>query len=101
MKVDLTEGSEMGDRFRALAIAKVLAERARQDEKWGQRNHGDIAWSVILGEEVGEACRAILEEGDVEREVVQIAAVAVAWLEAIYRRQLRTRELQQQGEQHA
>ena len=78
----------------------VDAERARQDAKWGEQNHDDFTWMAILAEEVGEVAKAALHHnGDepgvtaseatlshLREELVQVAAVAVAWLEAIDRR---------------
>lgn len=99
-------------------LKKIEAERARQDEKWGQRDYPDgtgprvvhagflgfmeeqakVArmrcwsnartqdnWRDILLEEVYEA----MAEDDPHRlatELVEVAAVAVAWVEAIERR---------------
>ena len=67
---------------------EVLNERARQDTKWGEQNHNPSWWMLILGEEVGEACRAALEaasyDGDLEpyrAELIQVAAVAIAAIE--------------------
>jgi len=68
-------------------IDLVVAERKRQDRKWGQQNHGPDGWLTILVEEVGEVARAILE-GDAnsyKKEMVQVAAVAVAALESFER----------------
>jgi hypothetical protein len=92
-------------------LAEVAAERERQDSKWGEQNHPDgtggahqrIAaakakrycdayfeqgvgdWRLILTEEVAEA----FAESDPARlrgELIQVAAVAVSWAEAIDRR---------------
>jgi len=91
-------------------LLDVLAERKDQDEKWGEQNHpdgtgtayrvdaqfarracedaaalGQVTWRHILAEEVFEA----LAETDPERlreELIQVAAVAVSWVEAIDRR---------------
>lgn len=92
-------------------LAGVAVERARQDARWGEENHpdhpvtdewaelvamlestaresmkaGPVTWAAILAEEVGEA----LQEDDpakLRAELVQVAAVAVAWVEAIDRR---------------
>ena len=92
----------------------VLEERWRQHKQWGQQDHPDgtdqleqwyregvresykricdqaakedrLTWREILLEEVYEA----LAETDQKRlrtELVQLAAVAVAWVEAIDRR---------------
>ena len=38
---------------------------------------------ACLGEEFGEVCRALLGEGDLRTELVEVAAVAVAWAESL------------------
>jgi NTP pyrophosphatase (non-canonical NTP hydrolase) len=71
------------------ALQDVATERLLQDEKWGdQSGHPDLFWNAILGEEVGEVHRALLKQdgersGDLRHELVQVAAVAVAWVEAL------------------
>ncbi|WP_328647163.1 hypothetical protein OHS58_03895 [Amycolatopsis sp. NBC_00348] len=104
-------------------LAKVAAERARQDALWGEQNHPDgtgpdveltgllrraadaahtarfttemaraegrLTWLHILREEVYEG----FAEHDVAAladELVQVAATAVCWAEAIERRTRRT-----------
>jgi hypothetical protein len=74
-------------------LRDVHFERHRQDEKWGEQNHTDSLWSHILGEEYGEACRAVnevvwggLSTAHLREELIQVAAVAVAWIECIDRR---------------
>lgn len=66
------------------ALAAVMAERNRQDAKWGIQNHAPHIWLVILGEEFGEASKATLEMdwNAYRSEMVQVAAVAVAAIEA-------------------
>lgn len=96
--------------------ADIAAERWRQDEKWGEQNHpdgtgpdaisiqlretframcdlehgsGNGTWMSILREEAYEA----FAESDLEKldaELVQVAAVCVAWIEAIRRRSGKT-----------
>lgn len=69
-------------------FSEILEERGRQDRKWGEQNHQDMRWMTILTEEVGEVAKEILE-GEITKtraELVQVAAVAVAWLECIDRR---------------
>ena len=65
------------------AVKKILAERDRQDDKWGMHNHSPEKWLSILGEEFGEACKAALHGNRKKflREMVQISAVALAALE--------------------
>ena len=94
-----------------LTLNDVLAERDRQDEKWGEQNHpdgtaqpgdfaeaeaqreatnraaaeGTLTWRDILAEEVKEA----FAESDPEllrKELVETISVAFAWIEAIERR---------------
>lgn len=69
------------------AIKLVIQERKRQDEKWGaNRNLDATVWMTILSEEVGESAEAILKRlPSLQKEVVQVAAVALAWLESILR----------------
>ena len=75
--------------WNARAMDAVLAERGRQDAKWGVQDHHPAIWLAILSEEVGEAARAILEGGEtrdgLRDELVQVAAVAVAWIECMDR----------------
>jgi hypothetical protein len=93
----------------------VLDERLRQEAKWGEQNHpdgteasdsrirfaekckqhcheearaGTLTWLDILQEEVAEA-RAESDPSKLRAELVQVAAVAVTWIEAIDRRDLR------------
>jgi NTP pyrophosphatase (non-canonical NTP hydrolase) len=79
---------------RIAALEAVTNERARQDVRWGEQNHDDVWWLAILTEEVGELAQAILHDrfggaaqGQVQAELVQVAAVAVAWLECLARRE--------------
>ena len=83
---------------RSSVYALIDAERARQAAKWGgpgphvwgqgdcsSSDVADIVKVAVLTEEVGEVARAVLEV-DLEhlrRELVQVAAVAVAWLEGM------------------
>lgn len=92
-------------------VGEVVAERERQDAKWGEQNHpdgtgrswhqhmarsarqtceemfaaGQGTWGHILAEEFFEA----LAESDpvkLRAELIQVAAVSVAWVGAIDRR---------------
>jgi len=64
----------------------VLGERIFQVTKWGgHRNMSHFEWLAILVEEVGEIARAMLQnEGTrISHELIQVAAVAMAWVEDI------------------
>jgi hypothetical protein len=91
----------------------ISHERERQDAKWGEQNHpdgtadhadyrrvqaefrraqcelaaasGGLTWRHILDEEVAEAF-AESDPVKLRMELIQIAAVAVAWCQAIDRR---------------
>jgi NTP pyrophosphatase (non-canonical NTP hydrolase) len=79
------------------ALTDVVAERARQDAKWGEQNHDPFAYLAILMEEVGETAKEAVEmkfsgSYDVEKlrtEAVQTAAVAVAFVECMDRAEWR------------
>lgn len=77
-------------------VAMIDAERVRQAEKWGGPHDwgvGDcssddvdaIVKAAVLAEECGEVARAVLDsdEASLTDELVQVAAVAVAWLESL------------------
>ena len=91
-------------------LSEVADERARQGAKWGQQNHpngtglppellaaersrwvceqnfrnGRGTWADILREEFHEAL-AESEPAALRAELIQVAAVAVAWVEKIDR----------------
>jgi hypothetical protein len=85
-------------------LLEVHAERHRQDKKWGVRNYHPLRWLPILGEEYGEACKAInqgctdpiAENVDIGKKIIeyreeciQVAAVAVAMVESLDRNKWR------------
>lgn len=101
-------------------LSEVLAERIRQDQKWGEQNHPDgtgprvpaivgaLCWADEAAERARLACQTAARKGEttwrlvfaeealealaekdpatLRAELVQVAAVAVAWIEAIDRR---------------
>ena len=77
---------------KAIAQQRVLTdiqtERERQDDKWGDQSlQSDAMWNVIATEEVGEVAREIYEHGNnLYGEIIQSAAVYIAWAEALWRR---------------
>ena len=81
---------------RADVFRLIEEERARQAALWNREHewgYGDCSSlnlpnttkATVLGEEVGEVQRAVLDRDrdGLRRELVQVAAVAVAWLESI------------------
>ncbi len=91
---------------------EIAMERSAQDEKWGIQNHpngtsddvrliceaqaakrrcselaarGHLDWKSILSEEVAEAF-ATGNDNDLRTELLQVAAVAIAWIECVERR---------------
>lgn len=69
------------------AVLEILQERDRQDAKWGsQRTLTKEKWMLILMEEVGETTKEILEQNEdlYHKELVQVAAVALAALESFH-----------------
>lgn len=81
------QGDTAEDMFtQTFVLLEILKERERQDEKWGaNRRLSNLKWNAILGEEVGEATAEVNEENNklLELELIQVAAVAIAWLEAL------------------
>ena len=87
-------GSEASER----AVLDVLAERVRQDQKWGIWPNGlgyDLlltAYLTVLMEEVGELSQCALHDRfggpaavSMRKEAVQVAAVALAIVECLDR----------------
>lgn len=93
----------------AEVLAEIAAERERQDAKWGEQNHHDgtgpgyktaadsaraecdqaaalglVTYRHILTEEVQEAF-AETDPARLRAELVQVAAVAVAWIQKLDR----------------
>jgi NTP pyrophosphatase (non-canonical NTP hydrolase) len=70
-------------------LLEVVIERERQDAKWGGvpgfERRDDHTYAAVLGEEFGECCKAWLERDMVglRAELLQTAAVAVAWVEEL------------------
>jgi hypothetical protein len=76
-----------GEMRRDSDVADIRAERAIEDKDACDlaAREGRLTWRHILREEVSEA---FAEDGDALRvELIQSAAVIVAWIEAIDRRQ--------------
>ena len=76
---------------RKRVLDHISAERERQIAKYGDHRRDAGTWALILNEETGEVARAAMECNPfVERdhqalyeELVQTAAVAVAWAEQV------------------
>jgi NTP pyrophosphatase (non-canonical NTP hydrolase) len=79
-------------------IKKIIAERKRQDDKWGKQRHQfNSQWMTILTEEVGEVAECVCKTEvspvnkrvvkrqlkNMEKELIQVAAVAICWLESV------------------
>ncbi len=75
--------SVFGDEARNNALTAIIQERKAQDEKWGLVQHSGPEWLSILMEEVGEMCQDINQGKDYREELIQVAAVALSWVEAI------------------
>ena len=65
--------------------AQLLAFHREQDE--GERLRGEVNWRRTMLEEVYEALSEVgVDEARLRVELVQVAAVAVRWIEALDRR---------------
>ena len=73
-----------------ILLKEIQEERRRQTEKFGPMYNTPSTWAIILGEEVGEVCRAVLNARaapdavsltNYRQELIQIAAVAIAAIE--------------------
>ena len=90
--------------IRDAVLGAILAERINQDEKWGWPR-SDLSysdWLAILAEEFGEAAEAVVElrageqlrlgshqivwKNQLQKELIQVAAVAISILESMEER---------------
>jgi NTP pyrophosphatase (non-canonical NTP hydrolase) len=68
---------------------ELEAERIRQDKTWGGQPGVDrfdcATYPAVLTEEVGEACQSWLQRdvSNLRAELIQVSAVAIAWIEEI------------------
>lgn len=97
MKITEIEGDDVEARIRREGIAyEIRRERARQDRlkaegKFERTCADDMTNAerfVVLGEEVGEVAREVTERlgrENMRTELVQIAAVCMAWIEGLDR----------------
>ena len=90
---------EVNSESKAVAMSAVARERFLQDLKWGEQNWG-IEWMSILGEEFGEACQEFnavhfggKSPANLRAELVQVAAVAVAIIECLDRKEQKLSKL--------
>lgn len=83
----------LAGRMNAAIMLEVEAELSRQIARWGIQRHEPLLWNAILGEEVGEVNKAILEtwfqgRADADggwqyrKELIQVAAVAISAIRA-------------------
>jgi hypothetical protein len=72
-------------------LAEVRADRAAEQRLACDQaaSEGRVTWRLILNEEIAEAI-AEDEGANLRKELVQVAAVAVSWIEAIDRRAARS-----------
>ena len=75
-------------RYATTVYDEVARERARAHAKHGAESiekipADDPRWLAILTEEVGEVAKALNEGTNLSEELVQVAAVAIAWREKL------------------
>jgi len=73
----------MDAKMHGMILEKITAERERQELRHPDRKNTTAEWGEILIEELGEAasCRLNREYSEAVTEMIQAAAVIVAWIE--------------------
>lgn len=67
-------------------LMDVAEEMHSQELAWGQQDHGPHKWVSILTEEVGEVAEEALHEHSLIRnELIQVAAVALSFIDSLER----------------
>lgn len=68
---------------------EIKQERAKQDKIWGgsanEDSHSEESWSAILTHELGQACFHDDDSAKFRQQMVKVASVAVAAIEAMDR----------------
>lgn len=75
------------------AVAQIFHQRLRNHERWGdlsieKRPPEYVGWLPTLGEEFGEVCETLVAEGSrsqLRAELIDLAAVALMWIDSIDR----------------
>ena len=76
--------------YQSEVLHQILVERELQDRIWGHAldlTHDDSDWALIITSHIGNLCEVMLNSRnnpvptDIETEIIQLAAVALAWLE--------------------
>lgn len=80
-------------------LRDVGIERSEQDKNWGKQQHEAPIWLMIAQEELGEVAQAIqtqvlgwgksTDESDLYKEIIQAAAVLVAFAEQVKEREVK------------
>lgn len=72
-------------------LKRIDTECAAQIEKFGEQAHHPLYWYAILGEEVGEVGKALVENNleDYEQELIQVAATCVSMIESLHNPELK------------
>lgn len=86
----MTDG-EVKNVTQGIALHDVKVERDKQDEMWGDQTHDPAYWLAILGKQVGQLGNEVLnykwatdkDPLKMFHEATQVAAVAVAFMEAM------------------
>ncbi len=95
-----------------VVLSQIAMERARQDQLFGDQDRGDKKWFSILmscvdkAEGILDSGMNAMEESIVDpfesdrlyTEVIQVAAVAVVWLENMNRREIKIKRTGNENE---
>ena len=83
-------------------IHDILDERQRQIEKFGKQDYSTLEWHAVFAEECGEVSKLVCkqecpphsppDDEAIRAELVQVAAVSIAWIEALDRKKKRRRK---------
>jgi len=67
-------------------LKRIGTECAAQIKKFGEQGHHPLYWYAILGEEVGEVGKALVENDleAYEQELIQVAATCVSMIQSLH-----------------
>tara|TARA_R110000824_G_scaffold143310_1_gene310935 strand:+ start:1909 stop:2160 length:252 start_codon:yes stop_codon:yes gene_type:complete len=73
---------------RAIVLEAILSERERQDASFGEQNHDDSWWNLLITQRQGEVAKELFSYSETKLfiELIQTCATYMSWAECVKRR---------------
>jgi len=66
---------------RAIVLEAILSERERQDASFGEQNHDDSWWNLLITQRQGEVAKELFSYSETKLfiELIQTCATYMSW----------------------